>query len=119
MTPIRIEGLKTVTAANTGGHWRKKADRVKKQRAAAMQHVALWRAHDLLDYPRPARVHLTRVANRSLDSDNLQSSLKAVRDGVADALGCDDSERAGIEWTYSQRKHEKPKSYAVEIEVFW
>lgn len=35
-------------------------------------------------------VVLTRIAPRPLDSDNLESALKAVRDGIAEGLGIDD-----------------------------
>ncbi len=49
---------------------------------------------------RPSAVRLTRIAPRELDSDNLPMSMKALRDGTADAFGCDDSKRSGIEWMY-------------------
>ena len=50
-----------------------------------------------------------------LDSDNLASSLKAVRDGVADAMGVDDG-CSRIQWCYAQRKG-KPREYAVLVEI--
>ena len=37
-----------------------------------------------------AVVVLTRIAPRPLDSDNLESACKAVRDGIAEGLGIDD-----------------------------
>jgi hypothetical protein len=35
-------------------------------------------------------VRLVRVAPRPVDSDNAESCLKSVRDGIADAFGVDD-----------------------------
>jgi len=61
-------------------------------------------------------ITLTRIAPRRLDpGDNLNSSMKAVRDGIADALGIDDGD-ARLTWKYAQRKG-NPKEYAVEVEV--
>ena len=71
------------------------------------------RAHEVPGLP--LEVELVRVAPRSLDSDNLTSSLKAVRDGVADWLGVDDGDER-VRWTYGQRKG-KPREYLVEIGV--
>ena len=48
-------------------------------------------------------VLMTRIAPRALDSDNLVSSMKAVRDGIADALGHDDRD-ARIAWECAQRR---------------
>lgn len=58
---------------------------------------------------------LTRIAPRELDGDNLQSSLKACRDGVADWLGVDDRDPR-VTWSYAQRRG-APHYYAVEVQV--
>lgn len=60
-------------------------------------------------------ITLTRIAPRKLDGDNLQRSLKAIRDGVADVLRIDDgNERLG--WRYEQRPAVKGESkYAVRV----
>ena len=63
----------------------------------------------------PARVLLTRVAKRQLDDDNLRGAMKAVRDGVAAALGIDDADPR-VTWLYDQ-KAGPPQTYAVEIVV--
>ena len=56
---------------------------------------------------------LTRIAPRRLDSDNLQSALKHVRDAVATWLGIDDgSDR--LTWEYSQERG-VPHQYAVRM----
>ena len=60
-------------------------------------------------------VVLTRIAPRDLDTDNLASGLKAVRDGVADALGMDDGS-SRIEWRYAQERR-KPGEYAVRVGI--
>jgi hypothetical protein len=49
---------------------------------------------------RLTRVHASR--SRGLDDDNLRSALKAVRDGVADALGVDDRDPR-LSFHYHQR----------------
>ena len=59
-------------------------------------------------------VTLTRLYKaRPFDDDGAVSCQKAVRDGVADALGIDDrSDR--VTWQYGQRK---APSYGVEIRL--
>jgi hypothetical protein len=61
----------------------------------------------------PCKVTLTRVGVRELDSDNLARSMKACRDGVADALGVDDGSKL-YDWQYRQRKG---KEYGVEVMI--
>ena len=63
----------------------------------------------------PVRVTLTRVAPLALDGDNAQASLKATRDGVADALGIDDRTPL-VQWVYLQRRG-KVREYAVEVVI--
>lgn len=60
-------------------------------------------------------ITLTRIAPRALDTDNLASGLKAIRDGVADALGVDDGS-SRIQWRYAQERG-KPGEYAVRVEI--
>lgn len=63
--------------------------------------------------PRPYVVTLTRVGPRKLDSDNVQASLKHIRDQVAACLGVDDGDESLVRWIYEQAKGQ----YAVRIEV--
>ena len=63
----------------------------------------------------PWCVELTRVAPRELDGDNLQGSLKAVRDAVADALGVDDRDRR-VRWEYDQQKG-AVRQYAIRVTI--
>lgn len=62
----------------------------------------------------PAAVTLTRLGPRTLDDDNLRTSLKAVRDGVADAFGCGDDADSGLTFAYGQERH---RYYGVRVEV--
>ena len=108
--------LKTWSEANTRVHWGTRACRAGKQRGTARLYVAAEMASATADTPtlNGARIviTLTRIAPRKLDSDNLCGALKAVRDGIADALGINDgSER--VEWKYSQ----EPGRHAVRIEI--
>lgn len=87
--------IATVSEANRRDHWRVKAKRAKAQRQMAAALVPR--------FGLPCVVTLTRISPRMLDDDNLQSALKAVRDGVADRLGVDDRDPR-VEWRYAQRK---------------
>jgi hypothetical protein len=63
----------------------------------------------------PQTVTLTRIAPRAFDDDNLAASFKAVRDGVADALGVKDND-SRVRWVYAQRRG-LPREYSVEIRI--
>ena len=108
--------MRTWSEANLREHWARRARRVRKQRQAArlLVRAACNRANASFSSG-PITITLTRLAPRKLDSDNLASSLKAVRDGVADALGIDDGS-SRIEWRYAQGKG-KPREYAVLVEI--
>jgi len=114
---IRIE-----SEANLSGHWRGKAARVKMQRSITRTMVGQRlrdigkRPGEILAGEQGCLVVLTRIAPRPLDDDNLARSLKAIRDGVADALGTDDSARSKLKWRYAQEKG-PPKQYAVRIQI--
>ncbi|GAB4240845.1 MAG: hypothetical protein OHK0028_19100 [Deltaproteobacteria bacterium] len=105
--------VRTWSEANQRGHWGKRARRAKRQREAARLLVRAARL--ALPASGPVVITLTRIAPRALDSDNLVSGLKAVRDGVADALRVDDGS-SRIEWRYAQAKG-KPGEYAVRVEI--
>lgn len=105
--------LKTKSALNVRGHWGARAGRSKRERATT--RLAL---EDRPPPPLPVVVTLTRVAPRQLDGDNLQGSLKAIRDEVARWLGSGDSPKDEILWRYEQRRGE-PKAYAVEVHIAW
>lgn len=113
MTQVLLP-VRTWSEANQRGHWGKRAWRAKKQREAARLLVRAARV--VLPKSGPVAITLTRFAPRTLDTDNLASGLKAVRDGVADALGVDDG-AARIEWRYAQERG-KPGEYAVRVAIY-
>jgi hypothetical protein len=98
--------VETRSEANVREHWAERARRAKRQRDAAMVILRCVLAKDAAgaEIKKPAGklvVRLVRAGARRLDSDNLARALKAVRDGVADALGRDDGDPA-IKWEYDQ-----------------
>ncbi len=101
--------IATPSLANARLHWAKRARIVKQQRLAA----ALMVGSQAPDALKPKRITLTRMASRKLDTDNLASALKAVRDGIAVALGISDGDER-IEWVYRQ-ENGQPRGVMVEI----
>jgi len=89
--------VKAVSTANLREHWAKKSKRTASQRSSARLCCPRWGAGPILV------VRLTRVSPRQLDSDNLASALKAVRDGVADWLRIDDGSPL-VRWEYGQEQ---------------
>src|SRR5688572_5357815 len=97
-----IPGLVPITTLNSREHWAVKSHRAKKEREWALLKLqSKGRPPEL-----PVTVELTRHAARLLDSDNLVTAYKAVRDGVADWLGVDDGDER-ITWVVKQRKAPK------------
>jgi hypothetical protein len=111
--------VKTVSESNQRIHWAVKAKRSRHQRSVSriVTRGALVRASRLGDGFRThtMTITITRIAPGTLDSDNLASSQKAVRDGIADALCVDDGSPL-ITWIYSQRRG-KPREYSVEVKI--
>jgi hypothetical protein len=108
---IRVEiPIRTISEMNGRGHWASKAKRAKLHRQAAWLCLAA-KVRPCL----PCIVTLTRIAPRALDGDNLQASLKACRDGVADWIGVDDRDPR-VSWCYQQHRG-APKQYSVEVAV--
>lgn len=112
--PIRV-----VSEANRREHWATKARRAKAQRGAALLAVRAHAPSIVATIGAPSKprlvVTLTRIGVRALDSDNLARAFKAVRDGIADALGIDDGD-SRIDWRYEQRRG-GVREYAVEIRL--
>lgn len=104
--------IRTRSESNMREHWACKANRAKEQRGFARIAVQA----ELTRLPRCVEgytIHLTRLGRRWLDSDNLATSFKAIRDGIADALGIDDGSSV-LTWEYSQKKD---KMYGIEIRI--
>lgn len=110
--PVKLE-----SEANRRGAWFVHDGRRKKQRAAVFSLAAP--LQHVLKLPQGTKlvVTITRIAPRFLDTDNLASSAKAVRDEVAACLGVSDGPRGPVEWRYGQRS--EGKAYGVLVEVTW
>lgn len=106
----------TPSTANLREHWAKKARRMKDQRVSAHYRTiqaAQYEGVALREYG--GTVTLWRLAPRKLDSDNLAGALKAIRDGIAEALGVDDGDPR-ITWRYEQERCKKGQQ-AVRVVV--
>lgn len=89
--PIRI-----VSVANRREHWSKRHKRAQAHKKAALM---------VPKASLPCQVTLTRVAPKAggwMDSDNLQTAFKALRDGIAARLGVDDADDR-VTWVYRQQ----------------
>jgi|GEM_PF-804038 len=108
--------IRTPSCTNLREHWTKRAKRAKAHRLVA--RLKMEEKVERLDHPSmPAAVivRLTRIAPRPLDDDNLRGALKAVRDGVADALAINDRDDRAM-WLYDQRRG-RPREHIVMIEL--
>jgi len=112
---IVVLPLRLVSEANARQHWSKRAKRAREQRSLALMSLYTGlRARGWVGASIGfATVTLHRVGKKMLDSDNLQRSAKAVRDGVADALGVNDADPR-VAWKYTQGVGPR---YEVRIEV--
>ena len=119
--PIRLPSL-----ANARWHWRARAKIIREHRGLARLLVgaglAAANTSGLELRGQALVIVIVRIAPRRLDTDNLSSACKGVRDGVADALGISDGD-AQHEWRYEQRRDPKavgsayPTGYGTEITV--
>ena len=111
--------IKTVSEANQSRceHWGAKTRRKNSQKS--MVKIGLYNFRKQIKGYEEYTVTPTRIApspqGQTLDGDNLQRSMKAVRDQVAEEIGLDDGSQR-ITWRYAQEKG-KPKEYAVRIEI--
>lgn len=108
--------LQTVSEANSSEHWT-----IKKKRHD-IQKQSIW-YHFLKHKPKinlPCHIKLIRLGRRKLDSDNLPTSMKWIRDAIADSLipglqpgRADDDSR--LSWEYDQ---ESSKENGVCVIIF-
>lgn len=106
LVPIRIESV-----ANLREHYMQRSKRAGKHKHDTYFALKAARAPHAV----PCVVTLTRIAPRELDTDNLASGFKAVRDGVALWLEVDDADPR-VEWRYAQTKG-KPLQYQAVVEI--
>lgn len=105
--------IRTVTESNANENWR-----MKHKRAQSQIHTTklILRASGGTPPPAPLYVVMTRIAPCKMDSDNLVSSCKHIRDAVAEWLGIDDGDDRV---TYQvQAERGRPKQYAVRVEIY-
>ena len=106
-----------VSEANNRDYKRMKWARAKKQRnIAALRTKSIIGLPAVLAQPGKITITLTRLigkGGRVFDDDNLTSAFKAIRDGVADALGIDDGSKRLV-WEYGQ---ERAAEFGVRIAI--
>lgn len=112
--------IRTVSEANQRAPWavtKRKAE----QRKAVGTRLRAWQASGMggapLSLEVPVDVQLTRIAPCRLDSDNLGSAFKAVRDEIAKWLGVDDKKEDLVRWLPPAQCKGKPREYGVRIEI--
>lgn len=118
--PVRIE-----SEMNARCHWSVRRKRFARQ---AWDAELSWRAYRaeqrgcadarlsaVVTSPR-ILVTLTRIAPRRLDTDNLASGFKAVRDFIAEVILKVDDGSERIDWRYRQQKG-RPKEYAIRVRL--
>lgn len=109
-----------VTArTNAHVHWRQRHAIDQEDRAHG-RAIVLGQAGFARQLLKPGgRIHVefTRLSTATCDDDNLPSAFKAVRDGIAEALGIDDgSDRYA--WSYGQRRIKRGEVPGFEV-VLW
>lgn len=109
---LYMDAMRLVPGDNAREHWARKASRLKLQREMSRIKTAAAIGGNKIS---SATITITRIGKRKMDSDNLASSAKGVRDGIADALGIDDGDER-LTWVYAQRT-EKRYGVSVLIEV--
>ncbi len=117
MTTVTLTGLRTVNSLNRREHWAARAKRTKHQRRIARWTLApkLNPARAWLSIGGHVTLEVTRIAPSSgLDPhDGLPASLKAVVDGVCDALDLKSDRDPALRISYAQARG----PYAVRVEV--
>jgi len=104
--------VKTVSEANSREHWAAKHRRSKAQRALALAKTLEALNGAVIT---SATITITRIAPKALDDDNLSRSMKAIRDGIADAIKIDDGD-SRVKYKYAQEPIGKHQ-YSVCIEI--
>lgn len=113
MITIAIPGLRLKNVANAREHWSARKRRVKAERA---QVLMAWILFGSPVVSPPARVLITRIAPRRMDSDGATIAAKSIRDELARCVfGVDDRDER-IVWTVVQRRG-APREYGVTIEI--
>ena len=110
--------IRTYSNANQRQHWAKRTAQNKQQKAdVSICTQAFLNGARLAP---PIRVILTRMSTAvtPLDTDNLASSMKAVRDAICSVLGLDDGDRARIRFAYDEQTRRPEWGVRVQIYAF-
>lgn len=103
--------LHTVSEANEAEHYMARAKRTARQKDATLAALIMQAGGrvgpTLLAQHRRLLVTFVRLGSQPLDSDNLASSMKHVRDATAHWLGCDDNPAAPVRWNVDQEPHKR------------
>lgn len=105
--------IKTISELNARHHWAVKNRRKHAQRLEV--GMELYKALNGRQVELPCTIKLTRIGPRRLDSDNLASSFKFIRDAIADRLGVNDGDER-INFEYDQVAIGKFQ-YAIRIQI--
>lgn len=123
--PIVVEiPIALRSSANLREHPQERAKRVRAQRNATRVALSSYRLASALgdlraalaSETRLAVVRLVRLAPRELDSDNLESAFKAIRDEIADVLEVDDGDRPRVRF-FSYPERAPFEAVRIEIEA--
>jgi hypothetical protein len=94
---LRLELVLRTCSINISEHHYARASRRKSQQDAVLAALRpLGVPHPPLD------VHLTRIASKRLDSDNLAGAFKSIRDAIAKWLRVDDARDDLVSYCYHQ-----------------
>jgi hypothetical protein len=100
-----IDQLKTPNPLNgSHRHWRSKSAEVKLQRQAAWAAAVAALVPGNPQSDCIYRVSMTRISPRAVDKFSVWGCLKAVQDGIADALGFSNDDDARLQWSADQGK---------------
>lgn len=98
---------------NARGHWGKKSGPV-----ASYRNESAWRAKAAKIIPPDTgsiAIHMdVYPPNRRRDKDNIEASMKAALDGLADALGVNDKRFIA---TYTHHEPEKPGRVVINVQL--
>jgi hypothetical protein len=102
--------MKTISEANSTWHW----SRRRKLHLVQKEWIRIYFHNEKPKIKIPCEITLIRCSPRSLDSDNLQASLKYVRDSVAAGIfpGLRPGEadgKKGMIWKYDQQFSKEQK----------
>lgn len=114
---VAIDGLRVVSEMNLREHWVRRAKRAKQQREITTLYLSRCGQtvrRELMESPR-LLVRFTRISGKRMDTDNLCTAFKHVRDAVAKWLRRDDGPGSGIEWELPPQQENGHPGIRIEI----